>query len=311
MSEPPVCDTRGGLAAVMSQAAAMLGSALSPEDAYAASGQAFVPCINTTQACSSVWAPRDRADGIELVCARAGIEARELDATQAAPDAQEDGDDPVSQQRIAAAKPFQLALETGGIVVGHNTWRASDDQAESQDAFGVVSDVTDAGDIHGLIAGDTEDMHIVWQGRNWVVHTAAARAVAVAVGRGTLESAAERIRTPRVGDRLFGLAAMDYWIDAEAHEVCGDRDSRCAAHYAAIVVEASHAAAEQLTPPRDVSPPSAAGDEMTRAARHYTRIAELLHPLTQGGADASRALLSEARDELSRAAEALESAGEA
>ena len=305
MPTPPAHEHQGGLAAAMSQAAAMLGVALSVEDAAAAAGQALVPCINAAQSCPSRWDPGDRSDGIEEACARGGLEAREI----VAPPAPEtpSGVDPGAQQRIASAKPFRLALETGGVVVGHNTWHDDDDQAALHDAFGVVSDVTDMGDIHGLVVGDDADMCIAWHGRNWVLHAAPAPIPCDVVGRHALARAAERIRAPRAGERLYGLVAMDYWAE-HVTEVCGERRWECAARYAGVVVEASRRGAAQLNADRGAS---RASDAIADAAGRYTRIAELLWPLTLGYTDASESLLSEARVEISHAADALESAGEA
>ncbi len=242
---------------------------------------------------------------MDHVCAAAALHAREIDASIA--DGPSDMADGARQRRIVAAKEIRVALETGGIVIGYNTWRAGDDNATTADAFGLVSDVTDMGDIHGVVVGDRTDMRVAWRGRNWVLHRAATPVPAHARERHTLTRAAERIRASHTDDRVYGLEAMDYWLEADG---CGDRGRECAGRYASVVVDACRVAVGQLKRAECAAAPDSR-EATADASRRYARIAQLLWPLTQGATDASRSLLSEARDELDHAAEALASIAKA
>lgn len=111
---------RDGLSAAMSSAATMLGRPLSYEQAYAVSGHAFVPCVDPTHPCKSLWRVDDRTDGMLHVCARVGIVAhgfhRPGESSHAIASLRLDPEKAASH-RAALAKPFRLALETGGVVI--------------------------------------------------------------------------------------------------------------------------------------------------------------------------------------------------
>lgn len=319
---------RDGLSAAMSSAATMLGRPLSYEQAYAVSGHAFVPCVDPTHPCKSLWRVDDRTDGMLHVCARVGIVAhgfhRPGESSHAIASLRLDPEKAASH-RAALAKPFRLALETGGVVIGHNSWVSTDDEADVRGAFGVVSDVTDAGDVHGVVVGDDGDRRIKWHGRNWALHGDAAPAPSVRVDRRALEDIVARLQANGAHDdgRAYGIAAVQAWADAMAGvpfcEACGEESWVCASVYARSVAAGARTAARHLDGLRGSFHADAA-DGLARAGECYLRVATLLGPATR---DANRAgyeatfgpdgdgrahvhTLHDVRDQLALAADALD-----
>ncbi|MEO2002825.1 MAG: hypothetical protein ABGY41_01840, partial [Candidatus Poribacteria bacterium] len=109
-ADPQIRTPRAGLSAAMSSAATMLGRPLSYEQAYAVSGHAFVPCVDPTHPCKSLWRVDDRTDGMRHVCARVGIVAHgfhrpgESDDAVASVRFDPEGE---ASYRAALAKPFR------------------------------------------------------------------------------------------------------------------------------------------------------------------------------------------------------------
>jgi hypothetical protein len=272
------------------ETARLLGREGDYETVAAVSGNAFSPRIDLGEDCTAWWHVEGRDAGMELVCSRLGLSARRIELPEMEIDW--DNEDGIGRFHRAAAGVYREAMANGEVVLSYNSWTGPPGEFAPWGWFGIITHAPEDGDIRGACLNGKSDNRALWPGVNWAISRADDRMSAPHADLAALRNVVAQIRgtgemfapPERV---VFGLAAMDAWIDKMEHapfcEPCygsaPDKVWTCAINNGEAAMASAKVAASYL---RTQAEAFGAGGRLADAAGRYDRIVALLEPAVTG-----------------------------
>ena len=277
-------------------AAKLLGREADYATIFALSTNAFAPAIQPGEDCMSWWTLYGRGVGLELVAASLGLTAQRLAFPAPAPtpaDAPAAFDQKTAEQMKTSPPVVRAAMDAGAVVLTEGGW-----QVKGPHGFvpwgwwGLITAARDGGPIVGATLNGFTDNPLEFLHVCYALAPGGAPLVPADADRQALRLAVERIRgTGRFapGHSLFGLAAMDRWIQQMSTVPgfcpgCHQRGQKgwTDATDNALAVAAAAKVATQYLRTRQATLPAGAQPHLARAAACYDHIQALLQPALTG-----------------------------
>ena len=259
------------------------------EAIYAMSGNAFSPCINPQEDCTSWWHVDARCEGIDRVAARFGLKARKLEFPKL--EGSWRNEDALKRARQKIATVIAKAIEAGEVVLTAGGWNTKQEHGFVPWCWaGIIVEAKPDGTILGACLNGRSDNVLAFPYAMWALSRAEPTLKPYAADVAMLQDAVGQIRSNCVPyadrrDHVFGLAAMDLWI-AKMRQTpfCGpcfksapDRVWTCAHDNGNTTLNASKAAASYMRKRKDTFD-GKAQPHLDAAAAHYDAIVKLLEP---------------------------------
>ena len=272
----------------------LLGRSLDYRTVHLWSCNAFAPDLRPEEPTRCHWQLQGRERCLDLIAAGAGVRVRPFpDWHELAdiPPMPEDAKEEEAWLREYYAKPaasyLSHALQAGEVVVSCGEWAGARGLLWCD--WGLVAEARNDGTILGAAPNGRSDNLITHIRDGWILRAGGSPLAEQDIRRQVLQRAVERIRgegaafAPGPRRVVFGLAAIDAWIDAMA-EVPFDAEhpgrDHSAAHARETALPTSEGAKAAGAYLRQLAHglPEAATARLHDAARQYDRIVELLGP---------------------------------
>ena len=280
----------------MQAAARLFGKDVDYETIYALSTNGFAPGLMKGESCTDWWGLYARDHGFHIVTGRIGLGSKPFEIPHAGPTPemdQEESEKACAEQRLAAAPGVRAALAAGQIIVTDFGWSSNGPHGFIPwHWWGLYTEARDDGTILGATINGHSDNPVDYLGSLWSLWKAEPTLSPEEADIEMLRRAVHRIRgtaEPFVPGKhmtmFYGLAAMDLWAE-QMEEVpfcpdCRDKSWTCAKGSAITPYEGAKVVSSYLRK-RMATFPEAARPHIEATAKHYDRIAELLHPAITG-----------------------------
>lgn len=263
---------------IITTVGSLLGTNIDYDDVCALSTIAFAPALNLGESCTAWW-NMEKAPSMDVVSTATGLQFKKL------PINPEWTDEQIVEHRIESAPIIQNAIDAEKIVITAGGWSNPPDKSFAPWCFwGIITQADNKGNITGITLNNRNDNEIKWLGDCWAVSHETKASISDANKR-MLQHALARIRSDKESNLVFGLEAMDKWIEQmnkrpfcpDCVASAPDREWTCANSTAEPVYSDAQTVSNYLRkqPP---SPIEAIQKNLEAIANHYDRIAELLEP---------------------------------